>query len=290
MKNTYKTRISQAVVGFLVGGSFLLVAAPLLNWSVAHADDSETTLFSDNFEQDGSSLGPNNWSTFSGASSPSRTTGAGASGKGLNLEGSNSSNPDDGAERVVTTKGYSSVRIEYSRKISGFGSGDQFVAQYAFDNDSFTTLETLTSDQSHSVTSFTVPNSDRHTRLTVRFFVNANNDGDTAGVDDVVVYGTGAPAFYDGFESNDFATGSWISEGSPLINTSDSNVWTDNNISSDSHAANLDAVNTGTDDAITKSFDATGYQNIKVRYARKVDNLSSGENLTVYYSTDNGSS
>lgn len=248
------------------------------------------SLFSDNFEA------ANKWSAFSGATSPSRSTTSnngmtvGSSlGKGFLFEGAAGADPDDGADRDIAIKGYKDITIQYSRAVKGFESGDSFTAQYSFDGGSFTTLETLTSDQVHSTTSFLIVNTDRHTKLTLRFFVNGNNGDDEAAVDDVLIAGDNAPTFYDGFESNNYTAGGWITEETPTINQSDNNAWTDNNTSADGHSANIDgSVNPNPDDAIVKGVDTTGLQDIKVRFSRRVDNLGTGESLQSYYSTDGG--
>src|SRR3989344_3940540 len=97
-------------------------------------------LFEDDFNQSGDNL-TNMWDNFSGASSPERkitdspnSFSVGVSDtKGMLFEGSGGSNPDDGAERNVATKGYALLNVEYSRAIEEFGSGDEFKAEYSLD-------------------------------------------------------------------------------------------------------------------------------------------------------------
>lgn len=256
---------------------------------------SSTQIFLDDFNQNGFALA-NKWENFSGASSPERRIITndgfivGVSGtKGFLFRGGQSSNPDDGAEREIATKGYASLSIEYSRSIGGFESGDQFVAQYSFDGGSFVTLETLTANQSHSVVVFTVPNPDRHTKLTVRFFVNGNAANDKAGVDNLKIFGDNPPLFYDGFESNNFSSGGWLTFESPSFVTANNKIWTDDNDSANGHAVRFNGNNSiNPDDAIVKHFDSSGWENIRLRYARKADNMQTNENFKALYSIDNG--
>ena len=268
-----------------------------------------TNLFEDNFDQNGSGL-TNGWDNFSGASSPSRTTDLwvriGSDGRGLRLNGDNSSNPDDGVQRKIATKGYSSLKIKYSRAISGFESGDEFVSQYSLDDGEFITLETPTSDQEHETVSFDVSNPNRNTKLTLRFFVNANEDNDRVAVENVVLSGENAPLFYDGFESGGFVDGEWILSGdTDVIHSSiisGNKIWTDDNDTdsghdtSSSHKTNAHGTQLKGDSdlnpgkgQISKAFDTTGYENIYLRYARRVNDLESGDNFNSYYSSDNGS-
>ena len=265
-------------------------------WPRHQALADEVVLFSDNFNQAGSGLGANKWDNFSGASSPERKTSedgfnAGVDGtKGFLFEGASGSNPDDGAEREISTKGHSSLKIEYTRALGGFGSGTEFKAQYSLDNGSFVTLETLTSDQTQGATSFDISNPERKTKLTLRFLVNGTDD-ERAGVDNLSVKGSGAPIFHDGFESDDFATGAWDTQESPQITDTANDIWTDNNNPDDGHAANLDgSVGEDPDDAIVKAQSTKGYQNIQVRYARKTSGMepSNGDHLRSYYSTNGG--
>src|SRR3989344_4160072 len=154
--------------------SFLFVVLPV--------QAASTIIFEDHFDQSGSGL-ENGWSTFSGSSASARKITdspnnfvVGLDGtKGMLFEGSSSPNPDDGVERNIATMGNSELTVEYSRIITGLGSGDEFVAQYSLDEGPFVTLETLTLDQAHSGASFDITNPDRKTKLTLRFFVNASN-------------------------------------------------------------------------------------------------------------------
>ena len=178
--------------------SFLFVVLPV--------QAASTIIFEDHFDQSGSGL-ENGWSTFSGSSASARKITdspnnfvVGLDGtKGMLFEGSSSPNPDDGVERNIATMGNSELTVEYSRIITGLGSGDEFVAQYSLDEGPFVTLETLTLDQAHSGASFDITNPDRKTKLTLRFFVNANNIDDRVGIDDLAVEGDNSPLFYDGF-------------------------------------------------------------------------------------------
>lgn len=261
-----------------------------------------SNLYVENFDSpDSSGLSNINWTNFSGASNGSRVLtsndglaiGVGGSGRGLLMEGSGShgNDPDDSGQREISTKGYDSLTVQYSRIIGGFTSGDSFVSQYALDDGSFVTLETLTVDQAHSLSPvFSISNANRHSKLTLRFFVNGSSSSAEAGVDNLVVTGDNSPLFYDGFESNSFTVGGWTTAGSPDTSDGSGKYWTDNNDSNKGHAANLDGGSSGSSqDIITKQIDTTGYEDIHIRYARRVDNMSSGENLKLQYSVDGGS-
>src|SRR3989344_3706544 len=103
--------------------SLLTPSFPFISFAASHGD----LLFEDTFDQNDSGL-KNFWGTFSGASSPERKVtdspnsfAVGVSStKGMLFEGGSSSNPDDGAERDVATKGYATLHVEYSRAIEEF--------------------------------------------------------------------------------------------------------------------------------------------------------------------------
>ncbi|OGY63266.1 MAG: hypothetical protein A3J53_03385 [Candidatus Harrisonbacteria bacterium RIFCSPHIGHO2_02_FULL_40_20] len=267
--------------------SFLFVVLPV--------QAASTIIFEDHFDQSGSGL-ENGWSTFSGSSASARKITdspnnfvVGLDGtKGMLFEGSSSPNPDDGVERNIATMGNSELTVEYSRIITGLGSGDEFVAQYSLDEGPFVTLETLTLDQAHSGASFDITNPDRKTKLTLRFFVNANNIDDRVGIDDLAVEGDNSPLFYDGFESDDFSTGGWVTSETSNIKTNNDDAWTDSNINPPKgRSAEIDgSTGVNPDDAIVKSFSTAGLEKIKVRYARKIEGLSGGEAFNAQYSVD----
>ncbi|MDO8496120.1 MAG: SdrD B-like domain-containing protein [bacterium] len=276
----------------------------LVSWSTdfnsAYAD--VTTLFSDNFDQSSSGL-TNDWDNVSGGGSGSRVSvsddslAVGVVSKGLLLEGegsSHSNDPDETAEHEFATQGFATLHISYSRTLGGVESDDSFVAQYSLDDGPFVSLEDppLNANQAHSVVTFDIDNSNRNTKLLVRFLMNGTSDNDEVGIDNFSLTGEGVPLFYDGFESNDFGAGSyasWTTEETPTITQSDSNSWTNDNTTANGHSGNLDGVNTtNPDDAMYRTVDTTGYQDIKLRFARKVDNLAAGESLKVYVSTVTG--
>ena len=223
-----------------------LIVSPLsiLLYNVPSA--AAATLFEDNFDQSGSALTSNGWDNISGESGGDRqaTSGddftVGVSSKGILLEGQSASNPDETAQRIFSTHGYRTLHISYSRAISSFESGDSFVAQYSLDDGAFVNLETLTTNQAHAAATFDVDNTNRNTKLVVRFMVNGNEGNDEAGIDNFTLTGEGDPLFYDGFESNDFGAGSyasWTTEQTPTITTTAANVWTNDNTTSNGHAA-----------------------------------------------------
>ncbi|KKQ42583.1 MAG: hypothetical protein US61_C0024G0010 [Parcubacteria group bacterium GW2011_GWE2_37_8] len=277
------------LTAFIVGGALVLaLIQPVFVSAVA------VTIFEDNFNQDNSGM-TNGWDEFSNSDDPSRETDSwvrvGLSGRGMRIDGSGSSNPDEGAERDIATKGYATLHISYSRAIDGFESGDQFISQYSLDGGSFTTIETLTADQVHSVNPITIDNANHYTKLILRFYVNGDNGNDRAAVDNVEVTGENPPLFYDGFESDNFTVGGWVTEESPNITTAGDKIWTDNNTSSNGHASEIDGSSgANPDDAIVKSFDTTGYKDIKVRYARRANNLEpyEGDKFRSMYSVNGG--
>lgn len=256
-------------------------------------------IFEDHFDQNGEKM-VNGWQNFSGThdGKPEREeeeelfkVGVGGT-KGLRFKGDDDEESDEidqGAERHVATKGYSHLTIEYSRAVEGLEADNKFVAAYSLDNGPFSILEEVTADTEHGAASFEISNPDRHSRLTLRFYIVADNHN-FAGLDDVIVRGEGAPAFYDGFESNDFAAGGWTLEGTPKITDKSDFVWTDNNTDEDGHAARLNASSSdeNSDDAITKAHSTSGIMDIKLRYARLVQDMEEGESFISYYSTDGG--
>ena len=292
MKRINQLFVSPAIVASL----FISIISVLPSQALA------ATVFLDDFNQSGDNL-TNKWTVISGADNPQNNTNSRVStsddswtdvevaGNGLLLEGDNSSNPDEGAERSISTYGYSSITVQYSRAINSFEAGDQFKVEYTLDNGSAVSLETLTANQSHSLSPlFTISNPDRKTKLTLKFYVNGTDDTDEAAIDNLNIEGDNTPLFYDGFESGNFTVGGWTTSESPTIQTEDDDAWTDNNTATpEGRSANIDGSNgTNPDDAIEKSYDTTGYENIKIRYARKVDDLSSGESFKALY-TVNGS-
>ena len=308
---------------------FLLAAvAPI----VVNGADDNVVIFTDQFDGNGSNL-ENGWNNFSDpdASKPARKESkqefiAGLDeSKGLLFEGSKSSDPDDGAERAISTRGYADLTVEYSRATAGFGAGDQFVVQYSLDEGAFVELETISSDQEYSKASFNISNPNRNSKLTIRFFLNATGKDIYVGIDNVAVSGANPPQFHDGFESDYFDEGGWTTEGSPRVVKTDKDVWTDNNNDENGHAANIDgsSINNNSgdddeegvdeegiengdidedeedsdaaqisvfDDLITKQFDASGLENIHIRYARKTSGWKSGDEggFTASYSVDGG--
>src|SRR3989344_1663936 len=312
----------QAVV-FYVSGLSILVSAFLFNANYVSAD--EIVLFTDSFDQSGSGI-TNLWynADFPGTSSPERKSsdspgsfGVGVGGsKGLLFDVSNSSDPDDGIERNVATFGYATLRVEYSRTVSGFGSGDEFVFKYSLDGGEFVTKEALSADQSHSIVSFDIPNPDRNTRLTLRFYVNGSgtNDDDRTGLDNVKVYGDDAPDFYDGFENyddiedlEDEDEGGWETSETPTIEHGDEDndkMWTDDNSDEAGHSSSGDHEERGhsvllegsggdaeeADEVIQKTFNTTGLEDVNLRYSRRVNSLEAGESFVSYYSVNGGDS
>lgn len=276
-------------------GAIALIAMACLLSIAPRLAQAATTLFTDNFDQGGSAISANGWRSFSGAVTRTETSGSftvGASSKGMLLQGSAGADPDDGAEYDFATMGFSELHVSYSRAIDHFFPGDSFVASYSLDDGSFIVLETLTADQAHAGVSFDIPNPDRHTKLTMHFFVNATSTANQAGVDNFELTGDNGPIFYDGFESNDFSAppyGAWTTEETPAVLQSVTNHWTAGNTTATGHSANLDGTSdTDPDDAIQRTVDTSGFENIHVRFSRKVDNLATGENLKALYSTDGG--
>mgnify|MGYP001576587530 FL=1 len=280
--------------------AFAVAVAGVFLWlSYESKASGGVVIFEDHFDQSGDSM-VNGWQNFSGThdGKPEREeeeesfeVGAGGT-KGLRFKGDDdgeSGEIDQGAERHVATKGYSHLTVEYSRAADGLEPGDKFVAAYSLDNGPFSALEEVAADTSHSAVSFDIANPDRHSRLTLRFYIIADNHN-FAGLDDVVVRGEGAPAFYDGFESDDFIAGGWVLEGAPKITDKPDFVWTDNNMDEDGHAARLNAASSdeNPDDAITKTHSTVGLTDIKIRYARLVQDMEEGESFASYYSTDGG--
>ncbi|OGZ95066.1 MAG: hypothetical protein A3I44_00985 [Candidatus Sungbacteria bacterium RIFCSPLOWO2_02_FULL_51_17] len=258
-------------------------------------------LFSDGFDQNGSSLTTNTWDNVSGESSGSRDDTedgftVGASGKGILLEGAgnsgdneHASDPDETAERTIATRGYSDLVVSYSRALGSVEADDSFVAEYALDGDSFTELESLNANQAHGVVSFAISNPERKTKLTLRFMMNGTDNSDKVGIDTVTVMGEGDPLYYDGFESNNFTAGSWTTEETPNIDDGASNSWTRNDATAsdaNGHSARIDgSTGANPDDAMYTTVDTAGYEDIMLRFARKVDNMESGEALRVLVST-----
>ncbi len=271
----------------------ILFSPFLVNVPIAAAAD--TVIFTENFEQSGNAIA-NSWRTASGSDAPGSDTrisstddswgGVEVSGKALLIEGAAGGNPDEGVERDISTHGYATLKIQYSRALNGVESDDLFVAQYSLDDGAFTNLETLNADQVHAVSPvFTISNPDRHTKLTLRFYINGSNDNDEVGIDNLTVSGDNAPIFYDGFESDNFTTGGWNISSSPDVTTTV--YWTDDNTSTAGHSAHFDGG--GSDDTILKAQSTVGYKNIRVRFARDIDNMGSGEYFRGQYSTDGGS-
>jgi len=290
MRMQFYRSVSQAFSKTVVVLAGLSVILSPLQPAFVLAVDPDVTLFSDTFEQSGSGL-TNKWDDYGGSSNdPSRDAGMGVGGtRGLTFFADLTQDPDERAQRSVAIQGYSTIKIEYSRSIASFELGDSFQARYSFDEGAFIDLETLTANQAHIVASFTLANLDRNTKLTIRFFVNGDEINDRVVIDDLVVKGSGAPLFYDGFESGNFTSGGWSVEESPSVVTDDDDAWTDNNTSTAGRAANLEASSgTNPDEAIVKAFPTTGYQNIKVRYAREASSLepADNDNFKFYYSTD----
>ncbi|GEM_PF-4950491 len=295
--NLPKLKASQVFAAFVLVLQLFYVGSPLLQLNVAQAVTHDATLFEDYFEQNGSSL-TNKWDNVSNGSSGSRKTldgsfTVGVTGNGILLKGDSghNPNPDDSAERIIATKGYASLTIEYSRALNSIESDDSFKAQYSLDNATYVDLETLSSNQSHSLFSLTIPNPDRHTRLALRFFINGNNNDDKVGIDDVKVYGDGAPFFYDGFETiSSFPGGGWTKEESPTIHDENgfNEIWTDNNNGNKGQSANIDgSSNDNPDDVIVTELLALNLQSVQVRYARETD-IGSSDNFKSYYSVNNG--
>lgn len=256
-------------------------------------------IFEDDFDQSGEHMA-NGWQNFSGThdGKPEReeeeeSFEVGVDGtKGLRFKGDDdeeSGEVDQGALRHVATKGYSHLTVEYSRAAEGLEAGDRFIAAYSLDNGPFSVLEEVDADTGHSAVSFDILNPDRHSRLTLRFYIVADNHN-FAGLDDVIVRGEGAPAFYDGFESGDFDAGEWMTEGTPKITDKSDFIWTDDNSDEDGHASHLNPSSSAEnpDDAITKAHNTSGITDIKLRYARLAQDMEEGEGFTSYYSTDGG--
>src|SRR3989344_264747 len=272
-------------------------------WFIPIANAEPIAIFSDTFDQDSSGL-KNGWVTFSGSSAPSRKTTdspdsfiVGLDGtKGMLLEGASGSNPDDGAERHIATFGYTELKVMYSRTIEGFSDGDEFKSEYSLDGGTFTVLETLTASQPHSNIEFTIENTDRNTKLTLRFYVNGNHANDRVGVDNLTVTGENPALFYHGFESN-LASTSWVFGENVSIVEDDAGyseddldvtkIWTDDN-GEDLGEEKGQGISLKNDGILTKSLDTYDYKNIKIRYARRVDSLETDESFQSYYSANNG--
>ena len=112
------------------------------------------------------------------------------------------------------------------------------------------------------------------------------------------VYGEDPPDFYDGFESGNFSAGGWATEDGPEIehdDGDDNKMWTDDNSTASGHnsgdhtmrghGANIEGDNdSDPDEALIKSFDTTGLQDVKVRYARGANNLEPDEDGDEFFS------
>lgn len=257
-----------------------------------------TTIFSDDFDQgaSGNQSLANSWYTAGSEEGPGSDarddstddswTTVEVSGKALLLEGSSGTNPDEGAQRDVSTMGYKTLTVQYSRATSGFESGDELVIKYSLDDGSFTELETVTGNNAHSNSAlFTIDNSERKTKLTLKFYVNADNGNDEAGIDDLVVTGEDTPIFYDGFENDWQSEWTTHTDSQNIEDEDDTNIWTDGNSEDLGNAVEMDDGSDATNEIIL-SLPTTDYENINVRYAREVENLSTGEGLRVGYSVD----
>ncbi len=286
-KKLFSFKFGQKATSLLViFGLVLSIATPIVFYPT-YAEAAAVTLFSDNFDSPTNSILTNKWFSPSGETGATREISPSAvSGRGIKLAG------DVGASREIATMGYAELTVQYSRIISEFESPDQFEAEYMLDDGTPVSLETLTSNQAHALSSvFTISNPDRKTKLTIHFYNNSNNSSDNVGIDNLVVTGDNAPNFYDGFESGanstDFTPGGWTTSETPTIQTEDNDAWTDNNTATpEGRSAEIDgSSNASPDDAITKSFSTVGLENIKVRYARFVEDMenSDGDIFKVRY-------
>src|SRR3989344_4371300 len=264
--------------GFFVANNVSSIALP-----------GPVLIFEDLFEQSGSSLGSNSWDNPLDASDANRDD-----------------ESDDGFEPGLSgTKG---LLLE---------GDDNSVASYTLDDGAEVVLEneTLETDTSHESVSFTIDNPNRNTKLTLRFVINGTSEVDEVGIDEVRVYGSDEPLFYDGFESGGFSTGEWITTDGdddsgtnlPTIEHEDGNddtMWTDDNNTDTGHSTGSHATNghaskiegngdTNPDEIIDKLFNSTGYENIYIRYAIRVNNLEpvnpSQDTFSAQYSIDGGS-
>lgn len=256
--------------------ALLVTSIPLIPAGFAYAapPPSGVLLFSEDFGGGtGSASLTNGWDDVPGGTAGNRddisddalSVGTGGT-RGLLLEGDPSSNPDESAEREIVVEGYESIYIEYSRAWAGAEIDDSFVASYLLDGGSEVVLETVTgatlaSPSAHALFSTTISNPDRATKLKLRFVINGSAEGDEVGIDDVKIYGTGAPLFFDGFESGDLSA--WTTVGSK---------WTHDtgDVYSGDDKAEVKGDTAPSDDTLTADVSTVGYQNIHVAYRYKI--------------------
>jgi len=250
-KESRKALSTITIAGLLV----MYVPVGLGGWSFAFA--AVDPLFSDNFDQTGSSL-TNGWVTVN--DSPSRTGTNAVSGKALNHKGG--SGTDDSSERSIATKGYDTLHLAYKVRTTSLDTGETFKAEYYLDGTlvdsdiwtSSATNQTISEDKTKDLT-----NTDRHTKLTIRFTVTSDISSDVVGVDDMAVTGEGSPLYWTGFEATSLSADGWTTEDSPDLITDQSEIWTDatDNGSADGKAAHMNG-GTDPDDAFMRTVSEHG--------------------------------
>jgi len=207
--------------------------------------------------------------------------------------------PGDNAEREIATMGYGELRVEYSLKTK-LGPASKFRVQYNLDDDVASTVvwPDVTVSQEHTLYSYDISNVERHAKLNLQFFLIGVN-GDGAGLDNVIVYGSNPPIFYDGFEKDNVANRppvGWVSypaEASkgPLVKARTSNTdrvhYTDDNTPDKGFGLLLDGSDNA-NDSIKKTISTAGVTSgIHVAYARRVSNMTGeGQGLLAFYSTE----
>jgi len=250
------------------------------------------TIFSDGFEQYGTSL-TNGWDSFIGADTPTRTTSGANSwavntgSKALLLQGvdggGHGNDPDDGAERQIATLGHAELSVSYFRAFENnlTTEDDEFVAEYSLDDGaSWTVLESVTpvNPATPSAALFDIANPTREAKLTLRFFMNGTAADDEAAIDDLEVTGENPPLFHDGFESDGKFTG-WTATGRWDEEAGD--VYTD------SRKGEVDGDTGGFDDTLSRGISTEGYEALKVAYNYRIsESLNTGDHVYSEWSLD----
>jgi len=128
-------------------------------------------LFFDDFEQAGATY-KNGWTAFTDASVGSRMIPTwSTTGKKLQLQSAVSTDPDNGAQRMMDVGNYSKIKIAYRRSTKLDSGSGSFNAEYSFDGVNFTNLETITSTIPGDIVSFPIENPG-NANVWIRFYVN----------------------------------------------------------------------------------------------------------------------
>ena len=98
----------------------------------------------------------------------------------------------------INTVGYSNITVSYWRMTESIESADaeEFRARYSVDGGTtWTTFETLSDDNAYAQNSFMLPSSaNNNLNVQIRFALLANQSGDIAAIDNVLVEGNVAPS------------------------------------------------------------------------------------------------